>query len=128
MLLVPWSTVCVTSPQHTLFRHLFQSACGRHPTPRVAELSTPTHLFAVWHAPGCTMEKHFLCCFVGVFFSPFLSGALRTCNPETHSSVHCAMSVFTAYVSDFTASSHFQLQSQCLGNRCIPLIAPPWYG
>lgn len=36
--------------------------------------------------------------------------------------------VFNAYVSDFTASSHSQLQSRCLGNRSIPLIAPPWYG
>lgn len=95
-------------------------------TTSVAELSTPTCLFAVWHTPGCTMEKHFLC--LVFFFSPFLSGALRTCHPETHSSVQCAMSGFYCLCVDFTASSHSQLQSSCLGNRCIPLIAPPWYG
>lgn len=65
VLVVPWSTGCVTSPQHTLFRHFFQSACGRHPTPRVAEFGCL--LLHICSAPGCTMEKHFLCCFVFCF-------------------------------------------------------------
>lgn len=93
-----------------------------HTTSGRVQLSTPTYLIAVLLQAAPWENILFAVLF---FVSLFLSGALRTCNPETHSSVQCAMPRFYCLCVRFHSKQSLPVAIPVLGKQMLPSYCSP---